>query len=248
MSARQQELEIDQALHDFVAASERITAAQVECDEKLGQLESRISRVQEQRDRKLDDARLVQAGVAETIRAAGRGVPQIADLLALPERSVRQLLRVAKASGPVRAGRLLSQRSADARTAGQSGRSPVDDRRDGSAGEGDRCADGVEGAEVAERREQRERDASDGGERPSPVPDGWHQPTSRQHVNDDARQDAQADQDRHGRKPPVAPGITADDSDQADRRSAHVDSDAAGPGLPDGADERPNQSSHITRG
>lgn len=89
---RERELQIDTALRDYVAATEQIEAVDRTCQDKVDQLERRITQLQSERDRAITDVQAAQAKAALAIHAAGRTVKQVAELLQLSEKTARQLI------------------------------------------------------------------------------------------------------------------------------------------------------------
>jgi DNA-directed RNA polymerase specialized sigma24 family protein len=94
---REREVRVDRALHDYVAATEQIAMADRACEDKVAQLETRIRQVRAERDERIADVRAVQASALLAIHTAGRTVKQVADLLELPVKTVRQWIGQARA-------------------------------------------------------------------------------------------------------------------------------------------------------
>jgi DNA-directed RNA polymerase specialized sigma24 family protein len=96
---REQEVRVDQALHDYVAATEQIAVADRECEEKVAHLEARIRQVRAERDERVADVRAARADAVLTIHTAGRTVKQVAELLELPVKTARQWIGQARTRG-----------------------------------------------------------------------------------------------------------------------------------------------------
>jgi hypothetical protein len=92
IAIRERELQIDQGIRDYVAATQQIDTADQACQDKVTCLERKIVEARAARDMAVADVRAAQARAVWAIHTAGRTVKQIAELLELSEKAARQLM------------------------------------------------------------------------------------------------------------------------------------------------------------
>jgi hypothetical protein len=144
---RERELQIDTALRDYVAVTEQIEAADHSCQDRVDQLERRITQLRQERDTAVANVRATQAKAALTIHAAGRTVRQVAELLQLSEKTARQLIGRGRALPSTPRQRQIGQNSR-AQDATRLGTRLEDDRWPSGQGDGRYESEGHAGSDT----------------------------------------------------------------------------------------------------
>ncbi|MGH3936496.1 MAG: hypothetical protein ACRDS1_16215 [Pseudonocardiaceae bacterium] len=95
---REAERRIETALQSYVDADVTISAVERDRDDKVASLEQQIEQARTAAQVEIEQIRAHQAMSVWHISDAGRTVEQIAELLELPQKEARQLLRVGRAT------------------------------------------------------------------------------------------------------------------------------------------------------
>lgn len=93
---REAERRIEVALNDYVDADVSISAIEQACEEKVRDLERQIEQARAAAQTEIEQIRARQAMAVWQINDAGRSVGQIGELLELPEKEARRLVRVGR--------------------------------------------------------------------------------------------------------------------------------------------------------
>jgi hypothetical protein len=107
---RRREQEVMDAVATFITTAGEIDLAQEGCAERIAPLRNRIDNLTEQLRQQVAEMQDRQRQATLAIHRAGRSIPQITELLGLPEPDVRRL--VASSAKPNKSPRTQEQRSA----------------------------------------------------------------------------------------------------------------------------------------
>jgi hypothetical protein len=101
---REAERRVESALQAYVDADISIITVEQACDEKVSGLERQIELARTAAQEEIEQIRARQAMAVWQINDAGRTVEQISELLELPEKETRRLLRVGRATADTDTG------------------------------------------------------------------------------------------------------------------------------------------------